>query len=261
MTIKNKILINAISRTRNEISADKDAMRFNNIHSANNEITIIGKNSSLSFEGKDSYIRSSKVQIKGKDNAVTVGKNSVLSDSCSIRITGNNNIVSIGDNCRISNTSIYIIGSNNHIEIENDISSVLSSFHLEDNGNKAIVKKGSTLHGREYNLIEFALDEGTEIQIGEDCMISNDVSFRSSDSHSVLDNSGERINPAGNILIKNHVWIGMKTIILKNTVIHDDCGVGAGSICNRDYKKDNCLIAGNPAKVVKESVNWSRDRL
>jgi acetyltransferase-like isoleucine patch superfamily enzyme len=92
-------------------------------------------------------------------------------------------------------------------------------------------------------------------------MISNGVSFRSSDSHSILNEKGERINPAGNITIKDHVWIGMRSIVLKNSIIHDNCIIGAGSVCNKDYEKDNCLIAGNPAKIVKENVNWSRDRL
>ncbi|MBR2669802.1 MAG: transferase [Solobacterium sp.] len=69
------------------------------------------------------------------------------------------------------------------------------------------------------------------------------------------------MNHAKDIVINNHVWIGMRSLILKGTLIKNNCVVGAGSICNKDYEKDNCMIAGNPAKIIKENVNWSRDRL
>ena len=65
----------------------------------------------------------------------------------------------------------------------------------------------------------------------------------------------------GDIVVDDHVWIGMRSMVLKNTIIGKNCIVGAASVCNKEYGKDNCLIAGNPAKIVKENVNWSRDKL
>ena len=259
MEIKNIKLINAANKMRNKISAGKSAVVFRNAHNADNKITIEGEGSSLSFEGTEGYLRSGKVVIKGQNNTISISNASTLTGG--IRMMGNNNTVLVGENCQMIGFSIYILGDDNHITIGNNVSVVLTSLHIEEDGNSVIIGTNTTFHGRDRNLIELALDEGTSIHIGEDCMISNSVCLRSSDSHSILNNKGERINPAGNIVINNHVWIGMQSIILKNTVVGANCIIGAGSICNKNYKNESCLIAGNPAKIVKENVNWSRDRM
>ena len=43
----------------------------------------------------------------------------------------------------------------------------------------------------------------------------------------------------------------MNSIILKGTTIGNNCVVGAGSVVHGTFG-DNCVIAGNPAKVIKE---------
>ena len=261
MDIKNKKLMNGANRIRNKISADKSKVIFTNVHNAGNQIKIEGEGSLLSFEGNEGYLRYGKVVVDGQNNNIRIGNASTLTGGCSFRIIGNNNTVKIGQNSSLLGFSIYILGNNNHITIGNNVSVVLTSLHIEESENSVVIGNCTTFHGRDNSIIELALDEGTSIKIGEDCMISNDVCFRSSDSHSILNENGERINPAGDIVISNHVWIGMRSLILKNTVISANCIIGAGSICNKDYKKDNCLIAGNPAKIIKEKVNWSRERL
>lgn len=214
MEIKNKKLMNAANKMRNKISAGKSAVVFRNAHNADNQIAIEGKDSALTFEGSEGYLRSGKVAVKGKNNIISVGNGSTLTGGCSIRIIGNNNTVNVGENCRVNGFSIYILGNDNRITIGNNVSAVLTSLHIEEDDNSVIIENNSTFHGRDSSLIELALDEGTSIRIGEDCMISNGVCFRSSDSHSILNNKGERINPAGDIVINNHVWIGMHSIIL-----------------------------------------------
>ncbi len=57
------------------------------------------------------------------------------------------------------------------------------------------------------------------------------------------------------IKIGNHVWIGMRSIILKGVTIGDGSIVAAGSVVVKDVP-NNCLVAGNPAKVVKKNVKW-----
>lgn len=42
----------------------------------------------------------------------------------------------------------------------------------------------------------------------------------------------------------------MNSIILKGTVIGNNCVIGAGSVVHGKFE-DNCVIAGNPAKVIK----------
>lgn len=52
------------------------------------------------------------------------------------------------------------------------------------------------------------------------------------------------------ITIGRNVWVGLNAIILKGTEIGDNSVVGAGAVVRGKFPA-NCVIAGNPAKVVK----------
>lgn len=56
--------------------------------------------------------------------------------------------------------------------------------------------------------------------------------------------------PSREIHIGKNCFIGCNTIILKGTVLGDDCVVGAGAVVGGKFE-DNCVIAGNPAKVIR----------
>ena len=53
----------------------------------------------------------------------------------------------------------------------------------------------------------------------------------------------------GKIKIGNNVLIGSKCTILPNTIIGDNCIIGAGSVVRGKFP-DNSVIVGNPAKVI-----------
>lgn len=52
------------------------------------------------------------------------------------------------------------------------------------------------------------------------------------------------------ISIGDNVWIGDNVCILQGVKIGNGCVIGANSVVNKDIK-DNCIIAGSPAKVIK----------
>ncbi len=52
------------------------------------------------------------------------------------------------------------------------------------------------------------------------------------------------------IIIGKNCFIGCNTIILKGTVLGDGCVIGAGAVVAGKFG-DNCVIVGNPAKVIK----------
>lgn len=56
--------------------------------------------------------------------------------------------------------------------------------------------------------------------------------------------------PCSEIFIGKNCFIGCNTIILKGTVLGDCCVVGAGAVVSGNFE-DNCIIAGNPAKIIK----------
>ena len=56
--------------------------------------------------------------------------------------------------------------------------------------------------------------------------------------------------PSRKIVIGKNCFIGCNSIILKGTVLGDGCVVGAGAVVCGKFE-DNCVIAGNPAKVIR----------
>ena len=90
------------------------------------------------------------------------------------------------------------------------------------------------------------------ICIGEGVKIAEDVVIRDSDNHTVCRNGYSMSKP---ILISDHVWIGMRAIILKGVTIGEGAIIAAGSVVTRDVPA-HALVAGNPAKVIKENVEW-----
>ena len=66
------------------------------------------------------------------------------------------------------------------------------------------------------------------------------------------------MNRSKGIIIGNHVWVGNRVHILKNTVIPDNTIVGTKSIVNKPFEDTNTVIAGIPAQIVKKNINWDR---
>lgn len=108
-------------------------------------------------------------------------------------------------------------------------------------------------------------NSNSSVEIGERCMFSFGINVYNTDAHPIMNaESGEIVNKVKSLKIGNHVWVGANATILKNTIIPDDCIVGWGSVVNARYAlssyiKQNCIIAGNPAKVVKTGVSWDSD--
>ena len=93
-------------------------------------------------------------------------------------------------------------------------------------------------------------------------MFSHGIIVRTSDAHPIYDITTKKIiNKSKNIRIGNHVWIGQNATILKNVQIPDNCIIGASSLVTKSFNKNNVIIAGSPAKIVKSNVNWDRSAI
>ena len=105
-------------------------------------------------------------------------------------------------------------------------------------------------------------DDNAHIRIGEDCMFSKDIEIWASDGHALIDRkTNSVINPCHNsVVIGNHVWIGAKVIMTKNVGIPDGCVIGTGSVVTSKINEKYVVVAGNPAKIVRRDIDWSRKR-
>lgn len=97
-----------------------------------------------------------------------------------------------------------------------------------------------------------------KVTIEDNCAISWNTLITDTDFHSVENTDTHQIFPAyGEIHIGQGVWIGTRSVILKNTIIPDECIVAANSTACKHYTERNTLLAGNPAVVKKTHVRKS----
>jgi acetyltransferase-like isoleucine patch superfamily enzyme len=177
---------------------------------------------------------------------------------CNITISGRNNTVILGDCCRLVKCNILIVGNNNRLLLGKGCNLKYAEFWMEDDGCCIKIGDGTSMAG----FTHLAATEGKNIVIGNDCMFSGEVVVRTGDSHSIVEmNSHNRINYGRDVSIGNHVWIGSKVTLLKGSSIADNSVVATGSIINKKYDQCNIVLAGNPAHIVKENIDWLRARL
>lgn len=96
-----------------------------------------------------------------------------------------------------------------------------------------------------------------KLTIGSGVTISWHCMFLDEDFHHI---DYEDRKPAGakGITIGEHVWIGARSTIHQGTVIADGCVVAANSVVRGLFTQPNCLLGGNPAKVIRENISWHR---
>lgn len=175
---------------------------------------------------------------------------------CTFRIKGANNVVEFGEKARLTNCVFTIYGSNCTIKIGggNTIVSKVSFWCEDDNS--------SIFIGRDFMMGSghIASTEGEKIILDEDCMLSEDIEIRNGDSHAIINDINERINLAKPVIIGKHVWITAHCRIMKGTEIPDNCIIGNSSLVTSQFKEANAIYAGNPARLVKQNVNWDKYR-
>lgn len=177
---------------------------------------------------------------------------------CKIQIQGKNNIIVINAFSRIYKSNIVVHGDNNNILIQEKTYLNNGRLLLDDDGGSIEIGRNTIISGDTH----LAAIEGTSIKIGEDCLFSADITIRTGDSHSIIDgDSYVRINPSKSVIIGNHVWVGNGATILKGVTIQDDSIVGTGAVVTKSPDESHCILAGNPAKIIKRNINWLAERI
>lgn len=56
---------------------------------------------------------------------------------------------------------------------------------------------------------------------------------------------------AKDVVLGRRCWIGMNSIILPGVILGDETIVGAGSVVTKSFPNGRCVIAGNPARIIR----------
>lgn len=177
------------------------------------------------------------------------------SSNSKVIFRGNQCKLVIGDNVKIENTTITFYCDNSTISIGSG-----STF------------KGQILLGLECNIeigkkltvtrnCYISAAETASIRIGDDCMFAKNIEIRADDAHPIYEiSSGKRVNPSRDIAIGNKVWLAEHTCVLSGTSIGCGTVVGTRSLVKGTFPPSS-MIAGVPAKLLKEGIRWERTHL
>ncbi len=153
--------------------------------------------------------------LKSSDSKISIGEN------CIIRSDPMSNLLGVSQRT-------YIIAKNGgKIEIGHNVGITGSSIYSWSNvkiGDYSIIGTGSKIMDTDFHPMDSNLRRKSE-------------------------NDFAKTQP---IEIGENVFIGCNSIILKGTKIGDNSVVGAGSVVHGEFP-DNCVIAGNPAKIIKQN--------
>ena len=181
----------------------------------------------------DARLYGCQITFAGEGNTVEIGAGAILHQS-QITIVGRNNRCVIGAHTRIRANGVFVV---------------------EDIGSQIAIGSQTTM-----TTPMIVCGEGGRIEIGEDCMVAMGTCIRNSDGHAIFDTTtGLRINQPTDVLIANHVWLGIRSLILKGATIGAGSIVGANSIVTGAIPAAS-LAVGSPARVIRQNIAWSRER-
>lgn len=141
--------------------------------------------------------------------------------------------------------SFLVLKENSNLIINGSFT-IYSGFRISVNKN-ATLEIGSGYINYGANIACFE-----HIKIGKNVVISENVTIRDSDNH-FLDQPN--FNMTAPIEIGDNVWIGLNATILKGVKVGNGSVIGAGAVVTKDVP-ENCLVAGVPAKVIRNNVKW-----
>ena len=197
-------------------------------------------NFDLIVDGSNNTI---KVKIKERQDIETFLKR----DGLFISVVGQNNTIDLGligycvnPQLNITGLQIYIGGAADGF-INPDLPRYASNCNV-----------GTVFCGTRIYL----QDDNSSVTVGKNCMFSWGIDVWCTDVHTILDMDGNITNYGKNIEIQDHVWVGKDSKIGKNTKISKDSIIGWNSVVTKKFDQTNVVIAGNPAKIVKEGINW-----
>lgn len=137
------------------------------------------------------------------------------------------------------------MGKNSEFNIEGDFSIGFGSdVRIFDNA------KFSIKNGYFNGFVQIVCSK--QITIGKNVAIARDVIIRDTDAHEII---GKNHQKQKEVKIGDNVWIGARAMIMKGVTIGNNAIIAAGAIVTKDVPA-NTIVAGVPAKVIQENIEW-----
>lgn len=156
---------------------------------------------------------------------------------------------SCGTNLRARNNGFIFQGKGAEIHVGNGVM-LERAVRLSLGDNARVIIGDNTYLGDGTCVL--AVDE---IKIGAGCAISWHVVIMDTSSHPV-GQIGEKLETKiAPVVIGDHVWIGSRAVILKGVQVGEGAIIANNSVVTRNVPP-RTMVAGNPAKVIKENVAW-----
>lgn len=162
-----------------------------------------------------------------------------------------NNLIQF-DETISNNVTICFKGKNNVLIIEKNVAAIRLYIRFGSYG-QCRIGSGTELLGDSFYI------SGASLIIGMDCLFAANVMIRTHDGHHIFDlSTKKRLNKPQDVKIGNQVWLSYGVTLLGGAQIDDGSVVGAGSITSSKFGA-HLVIAGSPARVIRENICWSRD--
>lgn len=175
------------------------------------------------------------ITFKGRDNRLVVAPGSRLR-RLTVTFHGHGGEVRIGANPTVGTPQLNLrVGHRGRIILGDDLSTTTTMF--------------------------VSAVEGASVTFGRDVMVATHVHVRTDDSHAIYDvSTRRRVNPAADVTVGDHVWLGYEATVLRGSDIGPGSVVGTRSIVS-GVIDNNCVAVGSPARVVRRDIAWERPYL
>lgn len=146
-----------------------------------------------------------------------------------------------------SENGSFIIGTNSKLELLDGMFTFGAGAYVDVKDNASLILEGFDGYSNRNLHVECR----ELIRIGRGVAIGPNVVIQDCDGHLIV-GMGKSVAP---VTIGDHVWIGAGAKILKGVCIGNGAVVAAGAVVTKDVPSLT-LVAGVPAKVIKEYVEW-----
>ncbi|SEP54881.1 acyltransferase [Flavobacterium urocaniciphilum] len=152
--------------------------------------------------------------------------------------------VNIGDNVKIADNNVFSCS-----ELNIGSNSMIHSGNVFIGSSKFSIGSDSRIINNHY------FDLWNNITIGNNTWIAGRNSqFWTHGSIHTKTNTKDL-----SITIKDNVYVGSSSCFAPGVNIESINLIGLGSVVTNDFNQSNSIIAGNPAKVVKENIDWRKN--